>query len=150
MNNRSGKFKESYSIFINLKFFLDFKNLGWFEKLSVVLWKMVWLNSWKSCSETFRKIAFLKFLGKYGWWRPLLSGCLAYSLERYWRPIPSQIFSCELFEISDNSNPTRLTSLLNMFWAIQQELFFKPILRKFASLPLPEKKTWWSLFWWSR
>ena len=92
---------------------------------------MVWLNSWKSCSE-----AVLKFLGRYGWWRPLLPRCLAYSLERYWRLIPSQIFSCELFEISGNSNPTRLTSLLNMLWAIQQELFFKPILRKFASLPL--------------
>ena len=34
---------------------------------------------------------------------------------------------------------TRLTSLLNMFWAIQQELFFKSILKKFANLPLPKK-----------
>ena len=32
-----------------------------------------------------------------------------------------------------------LISLLNIFWAIQQELFFKPILRKFASLPLSKK-----------
>ena len=60
----------------------------------------------------FRKVAVLKFLGKYGWWRLLLSRCAAYSLERYWRPTPSQIFSCEVFEISDNSNLTRWTTVV--------------------------------------
>ena len=34
---------------------------------------------------------------------------------------------------------TCLSSLLYLFWAIQQELFFKPILKKFANLPLPKK-----------
>ena len=35
---------------------------------------------------------------------------------------------------------TCLTSFLNMFWAIQQELFFKTIMRRRASLPLQKKK----------
>ena len=32
-----------------------------------------------------------------------------------------------------------LTSLLNMFWSIQQELSSKPILQKVVNLPLPKK-----------
>ena len=70
------------------------------------MWKMVWLNSWDKCPEMFQKIAVPKFLGKHTLWRPLLPRCAAYSLERSWRPTPSHIFSCELFGISDNSNPT--------------------------------------------
>ena len=68
------------------------------------MWKMVWLKSWDNCYEMFQKIAVLKFLGKHALWRPLLPGCAACSLERYWRLTPSQIFSCK---ISDNSNATR-------------------------------------------
>ena len=41
---------------------------------------------------------------------------------------------------------TCLTSLLNMFWAIQQELFFMPILRKFANLAT-QKRTMMEIFW---
>ena len=75
--------------------------------------KIVWLKRWDNCYEMFQKIAVLKFLGKHAWWRPLLPRCAAYSLERYWRPIPSQTFSCELFEISDNSNLTRWTTVIS-------------------------------------
>ena len=65
--------------------------------------KLIWLNSWNSCAEMFRKIATLKFLGKHAWCRPFLFRCTAYSLERYWRQTTSQIFSCEFFEITHNS-----------------------------------------------
>ena len=68
---------------------------------------MVWLNKWNSCSEIFRKIAVVEFLGRHTWWRSLLPRCAGCTLECYWRPTPSQIFSCILFEISDNSSPTR-------------------------------------------
>ena len=78
-----------------------------------ILWKMVWLKSSDNCSEMFQKIAVLKFLGKHAWWRPLLPRCATRSLEHYWRPTSSQIFSCELFEISDNSNPTRWTTVIS-------------------------------------
>ena len=35
--------------------------------------KLIWLNSWNSCPEIFHRVAVLKFLRNYAWWRPLLS-----------------------------------------------------------------------------
>ena len=61
--------------------------------------EMIWLNRWNKCSEMFRKIANFKF-----------EGGAAGSLERHWKPTPSQILSCRSIEISDNSNPTRCTT----------------------------------------
>ena len=34
-------------------------------------------------SEMFRKIAALKFPGKYAWWKPLVSRCIVCTLEPY-------------------------------------------------------------------
>ena len=41
---------------------------------------------------------------------------------------------------------TCLTSLLNMFWAIQLELFFTPILKNLPNSKKKKKKNWWSGF----
>ena len=69
------------------------------------MYKLVWLDIWNSFSLIFPKIVVLKFLGKYVRCRSLLSRCGTCSLEHYWRQTQSQIFSCKLFEISDNSDP---------------------------------------------
>ena len=47
-----------------------------------------------------------------------------------------------LIPVHRNAIKTNLnqTSLLNMFWAIQKELFFIPTLGKFANLPPPSPK----------
>ena len=76
-------------------------------------WKMVRLNNWNNCSEMFRKIAIPKFLGEHAWRRLFLPRCAAWSLEHYWRPTSSQIFSCELFEISDNSSLAGWTTVIS-------------------------------------
>ena len=73
--------------------------------------KLVWLNSWNSCSEMFRKTAALKFLGKHAWWRPLLSMCTTciwnVTEDRF-----HHIFYSETFEITCNPNPTRGTTVI--------------------------------------
>ena len=69
--------------------------------------RLIWSKSKSSYSEMFRQKAVLRFLGKHAWRRTLLSRCTASSLERYYKKTLSNIFSCDLFEITCNFYSTR-------------------------------------------
>ena len=56
--------------------------------------------------------AVRRLLGKHTWRRPLLSRCTASSLERYYGRSSSNIFSCDLFEITRNFYSTRGTAAI--------------------------------------
>ena len=75
----------------------------------------------------FRKIIVLTFPRKYALWRPLLPKCAACNLERFWRPTLLQIFSCKLFDISDDSNPTHWTLMRQYLTNINSKVLLNPI-----------------------